>query len=406
MRTIEQTIEEEQRSARRFAHRACPICGALPRKLLFRQAFEQLSVARLMDGYDVVVCGECGAGFADYIPPQAVFDAYYRDLSKYEDGRIDAGPQPVEQRLLDTGTVIESFIPSKDARVLEVGCASGGLLKAIMDRGFHNLLGVDPSPGCVCAAREFYGIPAIAATLFTVPEPEIPYDFLILTGVLEHIPDLHGALAQFHRLLRPNGRVYLEVPDASRYDPSLDAPFQEFSIEHINFFSPTSLANLMHTHGFPSVETGLKVSPQREVSCPATYGVFEKTGQSRPWDFDASTEAGLRLYIAGCGGEDRRIRGKIRESLSPDERMIVWGTGTHTLRLLATGGLVPDRIAAFVDSNAKYQNQELCGIPVVSPQEIRGRTEPILVSSRSCQNAIHRQIRDEMVLPNRVILLY
>jgi len=86
--------------------------------------------------------------------------------------------------------------------------------------------------------------------------------------------------------------------------------------------------------------------------------------------------------------------------------MIVWGVGTHTLRLLATGGLDIQRVALFVDSNPKYQQQELQGVPVVAPGELRERTEPILISSRSSQHAIEDQIRNSLGLKNRLILLY
>jgi hypothetical protein len=86
--------------------------------------------------------------------------------------------------------------------------------------------------------------------------------------------------------------------------------------------------------------------------------------------------------------------------------MIVWGVGTHTLRLLATGGLDPRTIKAFVDSNTKYQKQELRGLPVISPDELGAHPEPILISSRGFQNQIHEQIRDRLGLTNPVILLY
>jgi len=35
--------------------------------------------------------------------------------------------------------------------------------------------------------------------------------------------------------------VFITVPDASRYAAGDDAPFQEFSLEHINYFGPQSL---------------------------------------------------------------------------------------------------------------------------------------------------------------------
>jgi hypothetical protein len=86
--------------------------------------------------------------------------------------------------------------------------------------------------------------------------------------------------------------------------------------------------------------------------------------------------------------------------------MIVWGVGSHTLRLLAAGGLDRNRIAVFVDSNPKFQQQELLGIQVVSPHDLKHRTEPILISSRGFQREIHQQIREQLGLANRVILLY
>jgi hypothetical protein len=94
------------------------------------------------------------------------------------------------------------------------------------------------------------------------------------------------------------------------------------------------------------------------------------------------------------------------KALGPGEQMIVWGAGTHTLRLLATGGLDISKVACFVDSNPKYQSQRLQGVPVVPPGEVRNRHEPILISSRSSQRAIRNTIHDSLGLKNRLILLY
>src|ERR1035437_10720066 len=87
---------------KRFATRPCPICRGERSKLPFRQSFAHLSAASLMDGYHVVICEQCGAGFADEIPPQSVFDEYYRDLSKYEDAPPAGNePPPVAQKFRD-----------------------------------------------------------------------------------------------------------------------------------------------------------------------------------------------------------------------------------------------------------------------------------------------------------------
>jgi SAM-dependent methyltransferase len=391
----------------RFAARGCPLCQSAQAKLLFQQSFDRLSGAQLLDGYDVVICEDCGAGYADHIPSQAAMDEYYRELSKYD--YADRGgkePPAAEQRFEEIATVLEKFISSPEARIFEIGCASGQLLKVLQTRGFPNVLGSDPSAGCVRAAQELYDVSALVSTVFTAPEPAEPFDFLILIGVMEHIRDLERAVDKFHCLLKIGGRVYLEVPDASRYAPSLDAPFQEFSVEHINFFSARSLTNLMHARGFHLLTTGLVVRPQNEVTCPAVYGIYERSAESAATERDNETETGLRVYIEGCKTEDFRMRQRIEQALAPGQRMIVWGVGTHTLRLLATGGLDSSKIVLFVDSNPKYQNQDLHGIPVVGPDDLKNHPEPILISSRGFQSEIQHQIQHELKLSNPLILLY
>ena len=394
-------------ATRRFPARPCPVCGCTRSTLLFQQSFEQLSGVHLLDGYLIVICEACGAGFADDIPPQPVFDQYYRDFSKYDNAGDSTDEAPRDtSRFLEIADTIIPFIPASDTLILEIGCGSGQLLRVLRDRGYDKVLGVDPSPACVRTAQLRQGVPAIAATIVTVPPPEQLYGFLILIGVMEHIRDLDAAVEQLGLLLDPRGRIFLEVPDASRYLPGVDAPFQEFSVEHINFFSRCSLTNLMQRRGFRAIAGGHCVRAQNEVTCPTAFAVFEKSSQPLPIEPDTETAAGLRNYIRAGQAEDRRIRAMIAQAVPSNGQMIVWGVGTHTLRLLASGGLDPARISLFVDSSPNYQGQELRGVPVVPPEALQHRPEPILISSRGFQRAIHNQIRHTLQLPNPVIQLY
>jgi hypothetical protein len=148
-----------------YSARPCPVCGASAPEPVFRQQFQGISGASLMPGYDVVLCGDCGFAYADNIPTQQVFDAYYRDLSKYEyhqrHGRITDSDR---RRFEGISTLIQPYI-TRHSRILDVGCANGALLAELKQRGFANVFGLDPSPACADAARRFYDIPVTVGSL-------------------------------------------------------------------------------------------------------------------------------------------------------------------------------------------------------------------------------------------------
>jgi hypothetical protein len=251
-----------------------------------------------------------------------------------------------------------------------------------------------------------YKIPVFAGSVFSIPTPSNPYDLAISVGVLEHVEDISQTLDCVRAVLAPRGLVYAEVPDGSRYAGRPDAPYQEFSIEHINFFSAVSLSNLFRRNGFRPVSTGEAVRQQNEnTTCPVAFGIFERTDSVLPIERDDRTEPGLARYIIESAAVDARVRRTIQDGARGRE-LLVWGAGTHTQRLFAVGAFSGIRIAAIVDSNPKYQGHDLNGIPVVSPRSIRERTEPILVSTRGFQREIRDQIRDQLKLENEVILLY
>jgi SAM-dependent methyltransferase len=388
--------------------RSCPVCSRADSQLLFRQSFRSLDRIGLLNGYDIVVCKNCGMTFADDIPTQAAFDEYYRGLSKYAYEHRSGQESPEDSwRLQQVANTIRSFVPNLNSRILEVGCATGRLLGYLKEFGYTNIFGLDPAPDCAELARRLHGVEVITGSIFDGKVEAGSYDFVISLQVLEHIRDLDQALAAFKRLLSKDGLFYVDVPDATHYVPEREAPYQEFSTEHINFFSPASLRHLMEGTGFRTMTSqSAELKDRSGKPIPIAFGVFQNGGErKKEFSRNSDAEAGIRRYVAACRQMDDALRGRINEALANCPSIIVWGVGTHTQRLLATGALNPGNIAAFIDSNPKYQNQALQGIPVLRPDALHQRTEPILISSFGFQNEIARQIRD-MNISNELILLY
>ena len=388
--------------------RVCPVCESRDFVCIYKQSFEHMSHGGLLDGYDVVICNDCGAGFASGIPSQSVFDEYYRDLSKYEyshrDG-IESSEDTSRQEHL--ANLLSKAIPHREARILEIGCANGKLLGLLKDRGFSNVYGVDPSPGCAMAAERLYRVKVFTHSIFDMPKPSVPYDFLILLGVMEHVRDIRTAVARLREQLSERGRLFIGVPDAAHLAMSHDAPFQEFSTEHINFFSSDSLSNLVTSNGFAKVSCeSVSFETQADVCIPVVFGTFEASAHSSRISKENETRRGLSEYIHECQRLDNDVKRKIDIALAKNAPLVVWGVGTHTRRLLANGALAKADITAFVDSSPKYIGQMLHGTQIISPQELKGRSEKILISSYAFQNEIQQQIREELRLNNEIILLY
>src|SRR3954468_3989578 len=128
--------------------RACPICGSKESAPLYRRDFAKLS-GGLIAGYTVVACYRCGFCFASDLPSQSEFDLYYRNQSKYEYENRAGAPSNYEIRRLPLSVrAISEWLPNRAARILDIGCANGGLLNALKTHGYSNVFGADPSPAC------------------------------------------------------------------------------------------------------------------------------------------------------------------------------------------------------------------------------------------------------------------
>jgi SAM-dependent methyltransferase len=456
--------------------RPCPVCGGFERRVLHRQRFLE---GPLGDGYDVVVCRHCGAGFADGIPAQEELDRYYAEQSKYTYHHAGGAESPYDLKRFDA--IVEQVtphLPSRDARILDIGCATGGLLSVFKQRGFANLLGADPSPACAEAARRLHGVEVRTATLAQLAGWQESFDLILLVGVLEHLRDVQPAVRTAVDRLNPGGLFYGAVPDVEGLAACRNAPYQQFSVEHVNFFSEQSLGRLMAVCGLAPRQTWRQMVEWREdITEPVLSGIYSLS-PSLPHSFtpshpsgevpgskfqvsriqppttavpqigssvpsaevpsskfqvprshpsspssalesslfpleserlppppDHATAPALQRYLAKCGQEDLKLATAVEQLVKSREPVLVWGAGTLTRRLLASSRLAEANIVAFVDSDPSIQGHRLAGRDILSPAQIAGRRETIVVCSKAFEREIMRMIRDELRLSNQVILL-
>ena len=96
------------------------------------------------------------------------------------------------------------------AQVLDVGIGTGLVareaLRMIGPTG--TLVGVDPSPGMMAQIR-LPGVQLLTGRAEALPCVDASCDFLSMGYALRHLADLSAAFAEFHRVLRPGGRLLI-----------------------------------------------------------------------------------------------------------------------------------------------------------------------------------------------------
>ena len=388
--------------------RACPVCKCTRALKLYAQRFAEIEGCDTLRAYDVVSCSGCGFAFADGIPSQSWFDNYYRTLSKYEDPHVSGAVNVQDEWYKTTAELLSGFIPTSDSSVLDVGCATGGQLRALSALGFQRVSGLDPSPVCARLVASLHGIPAETGSIFDNSLTE-RYDVVIIQAVLEHVVDLEQALQCLAARVSDGGLLYIHVPDATRFGEHFLVPYQEFSMEHVNYFSPVSLTNLLAAAGFQPVyldQVIVNMGSGSQVE-PGIRGLFRKTpAPPGPPVYDAASADSIRTYVEASARVEAVTQQLVAEIAGRRTPIIVWGTGTYTLHLLATSKLSDANITAYVDSNPKYQGRSIAGVPIIRPEDLPGRPDPILVSTRMYEHEILRQIREVLHLANDVILPY
>jgi 2-polyprenyl-3-methyl-5-hydroxy-6-metoxy-1,4-benzoquinol methylase len=139
---------------------------------------------------------------------------------KYVMSRIDPD-QPTRQNRghRQTYAFIRRHRPSP-GRMLDLGCGDGIVLHLARQDGWQ-VQGVELYPEQVALVRETLGLDVETSDIAGFRGAPASWDVVILTHVLEHLPDPVGALRKIGELLAPGGIGVLEFPNIDALDAKL-----------------------------------------------------------------------------------------------------------------------------------------------------------------------------------------
>jgi demethylmenaquinone methyltransferase / 2-methoxy-6-polyprenyl-1,4-benzoquinol methylase len=150
------------------------------------------------------------------------------------------------------------------------------------------VVGVDPSPGMLESAKVPAGVRLLRGKAEEIPLPDQAFDFLSMGYALRHISDLSAAFREFHRVLKPGGRVcILEITaPKSRFAKLLLKAYMRGVVPTLGrIFARSSATAELWRYYWDTIEAcvpadavvaTLRSSGFEEARAVVTYGIFSE----------------------------------------------------------------------------------------------------------------------------------
>ena len=392
-----------------ITQRHCPVCAYNKAENLTEIDFLHIPGCDLPSHYDIVSCDNCGFVYNDMNVKENVFNHYYSEQSKYLSQNISgAGGFSAKdiEKYKKNINFLEPHIKSKQTSILDFGCAKGGLLFYLKEK-YTNLTGVDPSSQCIDIVKEM-GIEAHVGSFLDIPQSiaDNTYDLIILGSVLEHVFDFKSVFQTMNRLLKPDGKIFIEVPDATRYKDFFLAPYYRFDFEHINHFSKSHMENLLGTFSYELIfsrQEELRVADG--IFAPAISLLFKKTQNPDHLISDFSLRKQIEEYIVMS--KQVKFDDKILSLYNMKTPLLVWGLGAYTSCLLKRTKLGQCNIKAFIDNDPNKRDNIFMGKHIYPSDFLKEQNEDttVVICSALYKNEMLKFLDDIKYNANIILLV-
>jgi SAM-dependent methyltransferase len=187
--------------------------------------------------------------------PQELREYYPREYWFAPDGTAAGTLEEAWRRLVlrDHVTFVLQALARSRVRgpVLDVGCGGGLFLGMLAERGIRGV-GLDFSADAAAVAWNRQGVPAVCGDLIRAPVAEASCAVVTMFHVLEHLHDPAAYVETARRLLRPGGRLIVQVPNAASWQARLlGRAWSGFDVpRHLVHFRARDLEALVERCGF------------------------------------------------------------------------------------------------------------------------------------------------------------
>lgn len=207
--------------------------------------------------YRVVRCDDCGLVFLNPQPSDdelsRIYGADYFLGSETETGR--AAVSEIKQATAKFYLAeIRRYLGSKIGRLLEIGCGDGDFLASAEAEGWR-VTGIEySSAACEKARQRIKTGEIFCGELQSARLEAEQFDLCVISDVVEHVRSPLDFLKEIHRVLKPNGALFIATPSIDSWSARLmRQKWMEFKIEHLTYFDRNTLQTALFKSGFRDV---------------------------------------------------------------------------------------------------------------------------------------------------------
>lgn len=220
----------------------------------------------------VVICKKCGFSYLNPRWKQEKYDFFYtHEYDQYYRSEVISARYDYDQ-YKPIRSIIErlkrNHVFPNASKILDIGSGMGdGLIYLKKNESLEaDFFAIEPSEVArVHLQKE--GIQVLTSDVNSSWHTPLQntFDFVMMRHVLEHFLDPVAVLNKVHHVLKPDGIVYIAVPNAKKPTKRLESFY--FRAVHVSYFSTQSLKNIF-------IRTGLKDVLMQEGDADDAYEVF------------------------------------------------------------------------------------------------------------------------------------
>lgn len=233
----------------------CPVCGSTAINPLL--TVKDHSVSK--EEFVIWQCSTCSLRFTQDVPDESSIGRYYESPDYISHSNTDKGLlnklyQGVRKYTLQQKASLIIKHTGAKGSILDIGAGIGAFLNQMKKMNWQ-ITGIEPDSGARLQAKRLFDLELLpASALYQLPDQG--FDAITLWHVLEHVEQLHGYVKQLQNLLKPDGRIFVAVPNYRSLDAHLYGNYwAAYDVpRHLYHFSPRSMHVLMREHGLKIID--------------------------------------------------------------------------------------------------------------------------------------------------------